>query len=107
MVKLCHLIFKSNENIHKKNPQTAAIVLISDMQKIDSWADMWLVKFHPLKSESFIVSRKLDKPYHHPVYMRNTQIDGVNTHKHLGIILSHNCSWHAHIECIKEKAGKE
>ena len=87
-----------------ENPQSAAIVLNADMQKIDSWADMWLVKFNPSKSESFIVSRKLNKPYHPPIYMGNTQIAEVNTHKHLGIILSHDCSWHAHIEYIKEKA---
>ena len=87
-----------------ENPQSAAIVLNADMQKIDSWADMWLVKFNPSKSESFIVSRKLNKPYHPPIYMGNTQISEVNTHKHLGIILSHDCSWHAHIEYIKEKA---
>ena len=74
------------------------------MQKIDSWADMWLVKFNPSKSESFIVSRKLNKPYHPLIYMGNTQIAEVNTHKHLGIILSHGYSWHAHIEYIKEKA---
>ena len=87
-----------------ENPQSAAIVLNADMQKIDSWVDMWLVKFNPSKSESFIVSRKLNKPYHPPIYMGNTQIAEVNTHKHLGIILSHDCSWHAHIEYIKEKA---
>ena len=73
------------------------------MQKTDSWADMWLVKFNPLKSESFIVSRKLDKPYHPPIYIGNTQIAEVNTHKHLSIILYRDCSWHVHIEYIKEK----
>ena len=74
------------------------------MQKNDSWADMRLVKFNPSKSESFSASRKLNKPYHPPIYMGNTQIAEVNTHKHLGIILSHDCSWHAYIEYIKEKA---
>ena len=87
-----------------ENPLTAAIVLYSDMQKIDAWADMWLIKFSPLKSESFIVSRKLDKLYHPPIYMGNTQIAEVKTHKHLDIILSHDCSWQADIEYIKEKA---
>ena len=92
--------------IFVENPLIAAIVLNPDMQKIDSWADRWLIKFNPLKSESFIVSRKLDKPYHPPIYMVNTQIAEVNTYEHLGIILSHDCSWHAHlhIEYIKEKA---
>ena len=65
---------------------------------------MWLVKFNPLKSESLIVSRKFNMPFHPPVYMGNTQIVEVNAHKHLGIIFSHDCSWHAHIEYIKEKA---
>ena len=62
-------------------------------------------KICPPKSESFIVSRKLNKPYHpSTIYMGNTQIAEGNIHKHLGIILSHDCSLHAHIEYIKEKA---
>ena len=36
--------------------------------------------------------------------MGNTQIAEVNTLKHLDIILSHDCSWHAHIEYTNEKA---
>ena len=80
-----------------ENPLTAAVVLNSDMQKIDSWTDKWLVKFNPLKSDSFTVSRKLNRPYHPPIYMGNQQIAEVTSHKHLGIIFSHDCSWHSHI----------
>ena len=87
-----------------ENPLTASVVLNSDMQKIDSWADMWLVKFNPLKSESFTVSRKLNRPYHPPIYTGNQQIAEVTSHKYLGIIFSHDCSWHSHIDYIKEKA---
>ena len=85
-----------------ENPLTTSVVLNSDIQKIDSWADKWLVKFNPLKSESF--TRKLNRPYHPPIYMGNQQIAEVTSHKHLGIVFSHDCSWHSHIDYIKEKA---
>ena len=36
--------------------------------------------------------------------MNNQQVNEVSTHKHLGLYLSNNCSWHEHIEYIKAKA---
>ena len=36
--------------------------------------------------------------------MQNAQIQEVKSHKHLGIYLSNDCSWHQHINSIKEKA---
>ena len=36
--------------------------------------------------------------------MQNQQISEVETHKHLGIFLSSDCTWHTHIDCIKNKA---
>ena len=36
--------------------------------------------------------------------MLNQQISGVNAHKHLGLILSKDCSRHEHITYITEKA---
>jgi len=86
------------------NPNSAAAVLERDIDKIAKWADTWLVKFNPLKSESLVISRKRDKPYHAPINMYDTPIPEVNSHTHLGIILSNDGSWHQHIECIKLKA---
>ena len=74
------------------------------MGKISTWAGKWLVKFNPGKNESFVVSLKTDKPVHPPLFMLNEQIKEVQCHKHLGIYLSTDCSWHKHIEYIKEKA---
>jgi hypothetical protein len=39
--------------------------------------------------------------------MNNSQISEVTTHKHLGIFLSNNCTWHSHIDYIKSKAWKK
>ena len=82
----------------------AAETLNSDLEKISRWAQQWLVTFNPAKSESILFSRKLNKPYHPPVSMDETQINEVTSHKHLGVIFSNDCSWHNHIEHIKTKA---
>ena len=86
------------------DPTDAAITLNSDLSKIHRWATDWLVSFNPSKSESLIFSRKVNKPYHPPILMNNQQVNEVSTHKHLGLYLSNNCSWHEHIEYIKAKA---
>ena len=36
--------------------------------------------------------------------MENTPINEVEAHKHLGLFLSNDCSWHQHISYIKNKA---
>ena len=87
------------------DPLDSAIKLNADLSRIDMWASMWLVTFNPSKSESLIFSRKVNQPYHPPIYMNYQQVNAVNSHQHLGIIyLSRDCTWHEHIEHIKAKA---
>ena len=62
--------------------------------------------FNPPKTESVLISRKIVKPLHPPILMSNQQITEVQFHKHLGIFLSNDCTWHKHIEYIKAKAWK-
>lgn len=86
------------------DPTTAGVTLNSDLYKIQKWASEWLVKFNPAKSESILISRKQNKPYHPPLFMNYQQIQQVNSHKHLGLYFSNDGSWHEHIEYIKIKA---
>ena len=79
------------------DPTTAANVIQSDINKINSWADRWLVKFNPSKSESLIMSRKANKPTHPPLHMSDEEISTVAHHKHLGIYLSNDWSCKYHI----------
>ena len=51
-----------------------------------------------------MISRKLNKPYHPHICINNQPISEVNSHKHLGLILSNDCTWYAHFELIKFKA---
>ena len=86
------------------NAPDAAACLKSDLGKITRWAATWLVIFNPSKTEALLLSRKLNALQHPPHFMQNVQIQEVKSHKHLGIYLSNDCSWHQHINYIKEKA---
>ena len=87
-----------------ENPIVTSEVLQTDIDKIQLWADKWLVKFNPSKSESLIISRKRNKPTH-PI-LSNVEIPSLDIHKHLGIYLSNNGSWDLHLRSITEKAWK-
>ncbi|XP_053381934.1 uncharacterized protein LOC128549348 [Mercenaria mercenaria] len=88
------------------HPVSAAGILQSDINKISDWADKWLVSFNPSKSETTVISRKTSKPFHPPLLMYNQPIASVTSHKHLGVHLSEDGSWHTHITYITEKAWK-
>ena len=88
------------------NPDTAAELLNLDINKIMTWAKKWLVTFNPVKTESLLITRKLNRPIHPPLLMENQQIAETDSHKHLGIYLSNDCTWHKHIDFVKEKAWK-
>ena len=86
------------------DPLDAAITLNIDLSRVNAWATKWLVSFNPAKSESVTFSRKVNQPYHPPIYMNYQLINEVDTHKHLGLYLSNDCKWHEHINSIKTKA---
>ena len=62
------------------------------------------MSFNPTKTESIIISRKFIKAQHPPIFMQNHQILEIDNHKHLGLYFSNDCTWHYHIDHIKEKA---
>ena len=85
------------------NSDVAAEILNADLEKIVKWAEAWLAKFNPLKTESRLIARKINKPEHTSLIMLGQQINEVAFHKHLGIYFSNDGSWHKHIDYIKEK----
>ena len=87
-----------------ENQDIAAEVLNLDLEKNMTWAKTLLVSFNPQKTESLLISCKLNKPVHPPLLMDNLVIIDVDSHKHLGVLLSKDCTWHKHIDYVKEKA---
>ena len=89
------------------NPSAAGIILQNDIKRIILWADKWLVRFNPSKSESLIISRKRNKPTHPDLLIYNTVIPHVNIHKHLSVFISSYVSWDNHLEYIIDKSRKK
>ena len=73
--------------INIENHITSAVCLSSDLSKISIWANNWLVDFNPIKTDSMLIVRKLNKPVHPPLFMKEVQIAEVSSHKHLGFFL--------------------
>ena len=84
----------------------AADLMDTDLDKIHTWADTWLVKFNPHKTEELIISRKITPRNHPAVTMDNVEVKRVDCHKHLGLICNTKCTWNEHIDEITTKAWK-
>ena len=79
-------------------------ILNHDLKMIASWAKQWLVSFNPSKTLAILFSTVLDlvKP---SLIFNNTILDFVDNHKHLGLTLSSDDKWHAHIDDILTSAS--
>lgn len=68
------------------------------------WAATWLVTFNPSKTEALLFSREINKLQHPPRFMQNHRRSEVESHRHLGLYFTNDCTWHEHMNYIKEKA---
>ena len=91
-----YIIFDSLDNTSN--------TLNQDLAKISPWADKWRALFNPKKTESILLSRKINKPVHPPLNMNNEAIATVENLKHSGITFESSGSWHKHIHFITSKA---
>lgn len=80
------------------NPDIRAEILNSDLEKINSWAKRWKVKFNEQKTELLNFIRD-NKPVL-PLTFNNIQLQSSDKHKHLGLILQSNCKWDEQIKSI-------
>jgi hypothetical protein len=45
------------------------------------------------KTETMVISRKVNKPHHPSLIINNQQLEDVKYHKHLGVAISDDGSW--------------
>ena len=86
------------------SPTETATCLNSDLEIINKWSKQWLVDFNPSKTETMIISRKVNSPLHPNLAMNDITVAEVNQHKHLGLTLSTDGKWQPHISFIVNKA---
>ena len=108
-IQSCVRLFADDTSLYiiVDNPISAAEMINTDLETIHRWAEKWLVKFNPSKVESLLVSRKNNRNMHPPLIMNTVYINEVQHHKHLGIILSNDGTWHEHINLITSKAWQK
>ena len=80
-------------------------ILNHDLRMIVSWAKQWLVSFNPSKTVAILFSTALDLVKPSPIF-NNTILDFVDNHKRLGLTLSSDEKWHAHIDNILTSASR-
>ena len=93
-------------SITVEDPESAARIINEDLNKIHAWATKWLVTFNPTKTKTVTFSTKRVKVDHPPLKFGGTTLEQVQSHKHLGIVLSADCKWKQHVDHICSKAGK-
>ena len=89
-----------------QNPTVSSRHLNTNLSHIRQWGKLWRVIFNAIKSLSVVFSAKVNKPHHPPVCLGESAIPEATSHTHLGITLSSNLSWNAHITRIVNKASQ-
>ncbi|MES9883011.1 MAG: reverse transcriptase family protein [Sedimenticola sp.] len=87
-------------------PEITSDIINNDLETITNWSKKWLVTFNPNKTETLLISRKRNQLLHPPIVMNNVLVTDVNSHKHLGLYLNKEGTWHQHIDYITGKAWR-
>ena len=67
-------------------PEIATNYINNDLANIENWANQWLIKFSPSKTESSVISLKQNTQTRHKrLIFHNTPIANVSSHKHVGL----------------------
>ncbi len=86
------------------DPLSSSTTLNLDLETIHRWSVKWLVKFNPLKTETIIFSKKINKPQHPNLSMNGQSLNTFKEHKHLGLTMSEDGKWNTHISTYINKA---
>ena len=88
------------------DPAETVEILNRDLIKISSWAKKWKVLFNAKKSKDIIFSKKYlnNSP---PLLFDENVIDRVNTHKHLGLILTSTLDFSSQVKEVCLKANQK
>lgn len=88
------------------SPVTSSEILNRDLETINKWAQQWLVSFNPNKTELLYITKKRNPPTYPPITFNHVQINEVDRVRHLGLTLSKDLTWSAHIESIATNATR-
>ena len=80
--------------------------LQSDLRKLEMWEDHWCMSFNASKCSSISITRKTKKIVHNYT-LHNQVLDRVSCATYLGVELSSNLTWAAHIDKTTAKGNRQ
>jgi len=89
------------------NREETAVIINENLQKIDSWANKWLINFSAPKTKVLTVSNKRDAHRNPPLIFKNVNVEEVASHVYLGVRLSSDLTWKKHVADLAEKGRKK
>ena len=92
------LIYRTIESEHDHT------ILQQDLNKLQKWANAWLMLFNPTECESICISNKKN-PIVGDYYNQNTPIRSVSSVKYLGVTIDERLSFNEHINRISYRAN--
>ena len=94
------LLFEAGKNVKAVNE-----ALTSNLEKATHWGQDWLVSFNQAKTESMTFGQK-SSVIPEALTFQNSQIKEVQSHRHLGLMLSASLSWNYQVTSMAERAEK-
>ena len=102
------LIFADDTSLFASgtDPVETVTQLNRDLEKISSWAKQWKVSFNAKKSKDVIFSKKYvnNSP---PLLFDGSFIDRVNSHKHLGLLLTSTLDFSNQVNDVCLRANRK
>ena len=93
--------------IEVDNRNDTAEKINNDLEAINVWSKQWLVDFSATKTKSLTISNKKYANLNPQLHFKGKFIEDVDSHMYLGLRLSNNLRWKAHIHDVSIKAKKK
>lgn len=81
-------------------------LLQSDLNKVSSWCNIWLMRLNTNKCKVMRISHRSANENLIPYNISGSLLEQVTTYKYLGIDITANLSWQAHIDYIVNNANR-
>ena len=98
-------IIPSDTNQHT-SLQSYHDTLLSALSRCDYWFTMWKLKTNAKKSGVLLFYNNKALPPFPPLSLQQQLLPMVDNYKYLGLILSHDLSWHTHITSLTDKCNR-
>ena len=77
-----------------------------DIDRLDSWARKWGMRFQPVKCNMMQLTRKRIKKIHASYTLEGTDLENVESIKYLGVTITSDLRWNTHVSNVCTKAKR-